>query len=97
MMDEQEQRAFVRFLAKRLKKYCRELWVHQAFAANLRVAGYEDVDAIIEGIRNLPEIQDELDRQFSWLDELVPQADEQNQEKALQEYLEKWKPTGDPN
>lgn len=96
-MDDQEQKLFIRFLAKRLKKYRRELWVYQSFAETLRAHGYADVDETIEGIRTQPDLDDELGKWFSWIEELLPPEPKENQSQELLQYLEKWKPKGEPN
>lgn len=97
MMDEQEQRIFTRFLVERLKWYFRELAVHRVFAERLRQEGYQDVDAILERARVQPDLDQATDKQFAWIDELLPPSAEQNYEKAVREYLERWKPDGEPN
>jgi hypothetical protein len=96
-MDEQEKRIFIRFLASRLKKYWRELTVHRSLAEALREQGYQDVDAILDAARAEPFLAEEMDRQFAWLDKLLPPSEVEIQEKALLEYLQKWQPGGDPN
>jgi len=92
-----EQQMLLRFLAKKLKKYCRELWVYQAFAERLRQEGYGDVDKVIADSRSFPGIDDELDKQFAWLDELLSQPAVESQDNRLLEFLENWKPKGEPN
>lgn len=97
MMDEQEQRIFIRFLAGRIKKYWRELTVHRAFAETLRCQGYQDVDSILDTFRADASLSEEMDRQFAWLDKLMPPSESEIQGKAFLEYLEKWQPGGEPN
>lgn len=96
-MDEQEQLIFIRYLVKRLKKSWRELAVHRGLAEMLREQGYQDVDVLLETFRGDPSVQEEMDRQFAWLDKLMPPAEAEIQEKVFLEYLEKWQPDGDPN
>jgi hypothetical protein len=96
-MNEQEQRMFLRFLVGLLKEHYRELAVHRTFAETLRQDGYQDVDAILETARSRSELDREIEKRFAWIDELVPPTDAENYRKALREYLEKWKPDGEPN
>ena len=97
MMDELEQRIFIRFLTGKLKEYWRELAAHRIFAETLRANGYQDVDKILAAARAYPSLPEEMDRHFAWLDKLIPPLESEIQEKALLEYLQKWQPDGEPN
>lgn len=97
MMDEQEQRIFIRYLVKRLKESWCELTAHRIFAETLRANGYQDVDKILAAVRAYPSLPEEMDRHFAWIDKLIPPLESEIQEKALREYLQKWQPDGEPN
>jgi hypothetical protein len=97
MMDEQEQRIFIGFLIGRLKSCFRELSVHRALAQMLREEGYKDVDAILGRARVQPALKQAVEEQFAWIDELAPPTPSQEYERAVREYLERWKPDGEPN
>jgi hypothetical protein len=96
-MDEQEQRFFISFLAKQMKTYYREILAHRVFVRILKEAGYGDVEAIIETARSSPQVQAQIDRNFAGLDELLPPYDEADPQGVFREFLEKWKPDGEPN
>jgi hypothetical protein len=93
-MDEQEQRMFIRFLAKHWKQCAQELTLHKAFLETLRQKGYEDVDLLLETLRTEPSLPIESVRRFEWLEELLPPPETEIREK---EFLAKWVPSGRPN
>lgn len=95
-MNDEEQKQFIRYLAKRVKELHRELLVHQAFAQYLKLKGYRDVDEIIESARQSPEVEARCEAYFRGFDELIPPA-EDFEEQALRELLQGWKPGGLPN
>jgi len=96
-MDELEQSIFIRYLVKRLKESWCELTAHRIFAEILRANGYQDVDKILAVARADPSLPEEMGRHFAWIDKLIPPLESEILEKALLEYLEKWKPDGEPN
>lgn len=96
-MNEQEQTIFIGFLIERLKYYFRELAAHRALADRLRSEGYRDVDAILGRARVQPALDQVVKEQFAWIEELAPPTLSQEYEKAAREYLERWKPDGEPN
>jgi hypothetical protein len=96
-MNDEQQKRFIRYLAKRMKTLHRELLAHQAFAQYLKENGYQDVDAIIESARQSPEVQASHNAFFHGFDELIPPADEDILEQDLRELLQGWKPDGEPN
>ena len=95
-MNEEEQKRFIRYLAKRVKELQRELLVHQAFVQYLKLEGYRDVDEIIESARQSPEVQAKHEAYFRGFDELIPPSVDL-EEEALRELLRGWKPDGPVN
>jgi hypothetical protein len=95
-MNDEEQKQFIRYLARRVKEIYRELLVHQGFAQYLKLEGYRDVDELIESARQSPEVQARCEAYFRGFDELIPPAVDL-EEQALQELLREWKPNGLPN
>jgi len=95
-MNDEEQKQFIRYLAKRVKELYRELLAHQAFAQYLKLEGYRDVDEIIESARQSPEAQAKFEAYFRGFDELIPPAVDL-EEEALRELLQRWKQDGLPN
>lgn len=96
-MNEVEQKQFIRYLAKQLKNYYRELLAYRVFAQLVKDAGFQDVDKLLEAARNSRAVQHQFDKNFERFDELLPPADEELEEQALQELLRGWKPVGQPN
>jgi hypothetical protein len=96
-MDASQQRSFIRFLAKELKTYNREVMVYQLFAHMLKQAGVVGVDEVLEEARYSPELQARFDKHFEGFDELLPPPDP-GYEDLAKEILLKWKPKdGLPN
>ncbi|MDE3186969.1 MAG: hypothetical protein KGM96_05510 [Acidobacteriota bacterium] len=95
-MDEQEQRRFIRFLAKEVKSYWRELMAYRLFVEILEESGLPGVQEILETARNSPELQNAFDKHFADFDALLPPADGDFDLEARR-LLEHWKPDGEPN
>ena len=95
-MDDQEQRRFIRFLAKEVKSYWRELMVYRLFVRILEQSGLPGVQEILDTARNSPELQKAFDEHFAGFDELLPPADGDFDLEA-QRLLAHWKPEGEPN
>jgi len=96
-MDASEQRSFIRFLAKELKVYTRELMAYQLFAHLLKQAGCSGVDEILDQARKAPALQERFEKNFEGFDELLPPPDP-DYEDQVKELLAKWKPKdGLPN
>jgi hypothetical protein len=96
-MNEEGQKRLIRYLAKRVKELYRELLVHRGFVQLLKEIGYQDVDSILESARQSPAVQERYEAYFRGFDELIPPVDEDFEEQALRELLQRWKPDGEPN
>jgi hypothetical protein len=89
-MDAQEQRSFIRFLAKEWKESCRELMAYQFLAHVLEQAGVARVRELLDQARKSPQLPQRLDEQFEALDALLPPPG-QDQSEREKELLAKWK------
>jgi hypothetical protein len=96
-MDESTQRSFIRFLAKEVRLYYRELLVHQFAVHILKQSGVEGIDALLETARSSEAVQKKLDQQFQGFDELLPPGEKEILDQQLLALLERWKPAGEPN
>jgi hypothetical protein len=96
-MDETEQIVLIHALARRLKETARELMTYQLFAHVLKQTGALGVEEILEKTRNSPALQAGIDKNFEDLDELLPPLPGETLNQEIQQFLEKWNPTGKPN
>jgi hypothetical protein len=101
-MDEREQRQFIRFLAKELKNYVRELMAYQLCLELLKhypaqEPPAEEIERLLVDVRKSPALQARFDKQFDGFEEILPPADPEYSE-VVKELLAKWKPPeGLPN
>jgi hypothetical protein len=95
-MDKNEQKDLIRFLLKQAREYHHEILA-------LRVTGYVAEQngfpflATLKNARQHPDVQKRTDHFFEGFEERIGHLDEDAQEKALREFLENWKPEGEPN
>jgi DNA phosphorothioation-dependent restriction protein DptG len=97
-MDGVNAKMLAQFLSQRMREYGHELNVYRAVVENFKLLCPQiNADHFLEFYRKAPAILEITEKQFAGLDELVEQLDEDLQAKALLEFLEKWKPNGEPN
>jgi len=95
-MEENYQKDLIKFLTK----HARELY-HELLA--LRVTGYIaeqngfPFQSTLKNARQSPDVKTRTDHYFASFEEALANIDAEDQEKALQAFLEKWKPEGEPN
>ena len=95
-MDEREQRQLIRFLAKEVKTYWRELLAHRMFVLIVQESGLPGVQEMLDTARNSPELQREFDKHFAGFDELLPPPDEEF-DAEVERLLAQQNPDGEPN
>lgn len=97
-MDGANAKTLAQFLVQRMREYGHELNAYRAVVENFkRFCPEINVPHLLEFYRKAPAIQEVTEKEFAGLDELVERLDEDLQAKALLEFLEKWKPSGEPN
>jgi len=89
LATDEEQRLFVRYLAKQVKELYRDSLVLRAVSQYLRDEGVEGLDQIIEDARRSPELQENAIRFDRAVDEYLPPSDEANQDQALLKLIQR--------
>jgi hypothetical protein len=91
-MDEIEIRAIIRVLAKLTKSQYRELLAHRMLVRRLKdqelldQEGY-DMGALLESVRQSPELTTASAKYDEAIDSKIPPSDEESQDEALRKWL----------
>jgi hypothetical protein len=93
-MDDLEIKALAYVLAEQVKKYHHQQNVYFAALERLKELGVRGVDEIVAEAQTLPEIQAITDRDFAFLDEMLPTIPEIDIEEVRRQFLQKWPGSG---
>lgn len=90
-MNTDEQKAFIRHLAKQLKAYTRELMAYQLVIHQLKELGIPTLEDSLNQARKSDALEKRFQENFAGFDELLPPPDPTTDEK-VRELLAKWIP-----
>lgn len=93
-MDDVEQKALMYVLANEMKKYHHQTLAYRNVIEVVRQKLLPEITGLVEIALEAPDIQEESDRAFSFLDEMLPPIPEIDLGKVQRLWLEKWESTG---